>query len=179
MTARPFAALLALVVAGSACKDDPASPDGPLAPDGDELKPGIHTLLALPATDQWVAAKEYEVRLHLKAVDIEGEVSSFQGELRYDHGVIEIVEAGFPDGLMGAWNETRPGVMRFAAVSLESVDARPALELVVTSTRPVRSGDFTVVLEEVIATEAFENLTPKVAGDAPILVHDGVDAGRR
>jgi len=174
VTIRGVTVLLAVALAAAACEDDPVNPDGSVTRDElEDLGPGIHTVLSIPGLDDWTPDKVYQVRLHLKKVEVEGEVSSYQGELLFDESVIEVLEAGFPEGLMGAWNQTKPGVIRFAGVTLEAVGIRPALELLVTSSRPLRPGDFRVKLEEVIATEAYENLTSAVVGgDRPLLTRE-------
>jgi len=168
---------LALVAALAGCKDDPVKPGEPIgADDLERLSPGIHAVLSVPQLEEWTPERSYHVRLHLKAVDVGAGVSSYQGELLYDDRVVQIVEATFPDGLMGVWNETKPGVVRFAGISLEAVGARPAIDLVVTTTRRLQARDFSVSLEEVVGVESFENLTSRVAKqDRPLLTKDVLD----
>ena len=178
-------AVVALVAFAGACDDDPVQvPEAGGLP-ADELEglaKGLHPVVSVPGLGSWSQGSPTTIRLHLQAVDVPGTVQSYQGELRYDPDRLQVREAAFPDGFLGAWNVVEPGVLRFAGVTLEGVDVRPVVELTVTAAQRPSATDFQVVLEEVVGSDAdgtFQDLTPQVVTRSnPLFTHRHLDTKR-
>ena len=108
------------------------------------------------------AGEVSEIRVLLLDVEIEGAIAAYQGELHYDAEALEVLDARFADGVLGAWAIPEKGRLRFAGAALEGIEDAPALVLQVRAVRPPMASDFRVVLEEITAAEGFADLTSKV-----------------
>lgn len=169
----PLCALLA-------CHDDLVEPDQPALPEEiSTLPPGIHPVLSIPGLDAVGPGTSFVLRVHLFAVGLDDPVASYQGELHFDPDALEIQGGSVPDGILGAWNLTDPGVIRFAGATLEGVGDRPVVELDARAKRRLRAQDFTVTLEEVVAADGFRALTAQVTNGAPILTDAILDLSVR
>ncbi len=149
-----------------ACDDSRVA--GPGAADDalQRLPPGIHPVLFVPPG----AGAVHEIRLHLYGVETDASVASYQGEITYDAEALEIVGATFDEGVMGAWNVTRPGHLRIAGISLDGISGTPAVTLKVRSSRIPVAADFHVKLEELRGSGDFIDLTGRVVErDHPVL----------
>lgn len=149
-----FALVLSLaLVAG--CKDA-VQPQEPNVLEG--LGPGIHPVVVVASRGGGSAS----VELQLRRVQTSATVASYQGELEYDARALKLTGAELPKGVMGAWNETSPGKVRFAGAVLEGLADGPVLVLHFTTSGSIRGDGFRVKLEEVVATEGFTDLSPQV-----------------
>jgi hypothetical protein len=151
---RRSAALLA-GVALAACEGQPVAPQtaDPLAGMG----PGIHPVLVVAPAEGGA-----QVDLHLRRVQVEVSVASYQGELRYDAGAMRLSSAQLPAGVVGAWNEVQPGRVRFAGVAPSGVGDGAVLTLrFAAASQPARES-FGLVMEELIAPD-FAELTDRVS----------------
>jgi len=172
-------ALLAVVLALSACEDDPAKPHA-LTGDGDpvvlkDLPPGIYPVFSAPGWTSRKPGVPIHTSVRLIGVKMDEKIASYQGELRYDPKTVTIKDVQVPNGLMAVWNETEPGVIRFAGVSVEGLAEVPILLFDIESDGPIRAADFRVRLEEVVAAKDFANLTDAVAKqDAPVLTGEWI-----
>lgn len=160
----PAALAMCGLVVAMACQDQVVAPSALELgnPELADLPPGIHAVLAIPGLETAAPSQITRVRLHLVEVAQEQTVASWQGELRYDAEGMEILDAAFADGLVGAWHLVEPGRLRFAGIALEGLKGTAALELTVRAGRVPRRGDFTVKLEEVVGREGFAVLTGQV-----------------
>ena len=153
---------LALVSGIGACEDEATNPAG-LAeegiPDLEALEPGIHTVFLAPSLTSAHRGEPLSMSVHLLGVGIEEEIASYQGEIRYDSGKVQIGTIGVPDGLMAVWNQVEEGLIRFAGVAIEGLSTSPILLFELTSDGPVHPSDFEVEIEEIIASEGFKDLT--------------------
>lgn len=159
--------IMALGIVLPACRDKLIEP-APGLPSVDELSrelgPGIHPVVALPTASAWRSGQA-PIRIHLLAVDVDVRVQSYQGWIRFDPELMEVLDGSSPEGILGAWNEVTPGAVRFAGVSLEGVGDGQVLELRVKARRPIVAGDLALSLDEVTgtqATAAFKNLMSDV-----------------
>lgn len=151
--------LVASVVVG--CDDDPVMPSGFETEVLENLEPGIHLILSAPDMDPTGGGVTH-LRIHLKAVELPAGIASYQGELRFDPDVISVLGGRVPEGLMGVWHEVEPGRVRFAGVSMEGIGDEAVLVLELESERALRSTDFEGVVEEVVSTEEFTEVTREV-----------------
>ena len=151
--------LVAGVVVG--CDDDLVMPPGFETEVLEQLGPGIHLILSAPDMDP-VGGGVMHLWIHLKAVKLQGGIASYQGELRFDPDVMSVIGGRVPEGLMGVWHEVEPGRVRFAGVSMEGIGDEAVLVLEVESERVLRSTDFEGVVEEVVSTEEFTEVTREV-----------------
>jgi hypothetical protein len=108
------------------------------------------------------AAGAATLELHLKRVAMTEKVASFQGQLTYDRATLRLTGASVPAGITGAWNEVRPGVVRFTGVSVDGVAEGAVLVLQFAATAPVAEGALTLAMEEIVAAEGFANLKSKL-----------------
>ncbi|HEX2091742.1 MAG TPA: cohesin domain-containing protein [Longimicrobiaceae bacterium] len=138
-----------------ACKDA-AQPMEPDVLEG--LGPGIHPVVVVAGK----SGSTTQVELHLRRVQVEDRVASYQGELEYDTGKLSLVGAELPGGIAGAWNETAPGKIRFAGATLEGIADAAVLVMRFEAKGDVKAGAFKVRMEEVVASVEFRNLTPQV-----------------
>ena len=160
------AAALLLGVALAACERQPAAVPVETDPFAG-LGPGIHPVLVVAAQD----AESARVELYLKRVEVSEQVASYQGELRYDVGRMKLSAAELPSGVAGVWNEVEPGRVRFAAAAPGGVGDAPALTLRFAPQGRIERTAFTLNMEEVVASQAFANITAKVVkqtGDRPL-----------
>lgn len=128
------------------------------------LDPGIHPVMVVASQSGNTATLE----LHLKRVKVDASIASFQGELSYDASAMKLTGAELPQGIMGSWNETAPGTVRFAGAALEGIGDRAVLVLRFTG-KGVRAESFRVMMEEIVSAAGFENLASSlVARDQPI-----------
>jgi hypothetical protein len=152
------AAALLLGVALAACERQPAASQVPQPDPLAGLGPGIHPVLVVDAR-----ADSARVELHLRRVQVSARVASYQGELRYDPATLTLAGAQLPGGVAGAWNEVAPGRVRFAAAASAGVGDGAVLTLrFAAATAPVRES-FQLVMEEVVASEGFADLTEQVS----------------
>ena len=122
------------------------------------LAPGIHPLMVVTNQSGGTAT----LALYLKQVQVNATVASYQGELSYDPSVLKLEGAELPQSVVGAWNETKPGQVRFAGAAMTGVTAGPVLTLRFTSKGTVQAEIFKLRMEEVVGAKDFENLTGKV-----------------
>lgn len=135
--------------------DDPRA----TTPD-DEVRPGA-------AVDQ-----EVVVLVHLKRVEVDADIASFQGRLSYSGNALALLGGKVPGPALGAWHEVEPGVIRFAGLVTEGLATdEPVLELRFQLTgEQVTSELFELELEEVVAVDGYQELTERVVRrDRPLL----------
>lgn len=173
--------LPSVLLAVVACQDEVTAPlSSGLPIELQRLEQGIHPVLSIPALDRTGGGELVEIHLHLRSVDVEGPVASYQGEFRFDPDALSVIEGRFPEGLLGAWNEVEPGLVRFAGVSLEGLGEGAALTLTVETHRSLAAGDFQINVEEVVMAEGFTDLTDQVVRrDVPILTRARFDTKTR
>jgi hypothetical protein len=123
----------------------------------ERLDPGIHPVLVTAEN-----GTEARVELHLKRVDVDDKVASYQGELTYDAETLVLSGGEIPSGITGAWNEVEKGKVRFAGVSLGGIEEGAVLTLTFTAQRALDASDFELKMEEIVAVEGFQNLTTRV-----------------
>jgi hypothetical protein len=160
MVAVPVLGLAALLGCSDLFGTDARQPEADLLA---QLEPGIHPVLVVAGE----GGGEATVELHLKRVAVTATVASFQGELTYDVAALALAGARMPEGIMGVWNETEKGKVRFSGVSLEGIGEGAVLSLQFTTARQVEASAFTLKMEELVGTEGFENLTEKVKQKTP------------
>jgi hypothetical protein len=158
--------ILALVwIAPVACADPVPKADATVN-DGSTvlgtLEPGIHPVISIPGWTPDAGEGSFEVHLHLISVGVSERIGSFQGELRYDSQVVEVLDGEVPIGLLGAWNITGPGVIKLAGVNPEGLGASAVLSLTVHASGSLQGRHFEVRLEEVSAAEGFGSLRHQV-----------------
>jgi hypothetical protein len=124
----------------------------------ENLGPGIHPVVVVTNQSEGKAT----VALYLKQVQVTATLASYQGELSYDATAFKLEGAELPQGIVGAWNETKPGQVRFAGAAMTGLSAGPVLTLHFTGKGAVRADAFTLRMEEVVGAANFENLTEKV-----------------
>jgi hypothetical protein len=122
------------------------------------LGPGIHPVVVLAAQSGSTA----DVQLHLRRVQVEAGIASYQGELTYDTGSLTLRSAELPRGITGAWNQTAPGKIRFAGAALDGIGDRPVLVLHFNTRREVGAADFGVKIEEVVSSSDFRSLSSRL-----------------
>lgn len=122
------------------------------------LAPGIHPIVVLAG----INAGTTDVQLHLRRVQVDATISSFQGELSYDTNAMTLKGAELPQAVMGAWNEIAPGKVRFAGAALEGVADAPVLTLHFEAKQAVQGNAFGVKMEEIVAATDFHSLTTQV-----------------
>jgi len=178
---RLFGAVLAVSLAASACDDDILAPDPNALPQEiQELPSGLHPVVSIPGLADFVPGGLIRIDVYLYAVDVPDGVAAYQGELSFVSSALSIKEGGFAEGVLGAWNEASPGTVRFAGAALEGIGSRPILQLTARAVRAPAAEDFTVVMEEVIATQGFANLTAHMAIAArPVLTRAVLDLNGR
>lgn len=125
------------------------------------LGPGIHPVLVMAGPPS--AGGVVQVEVHLRQVGMSAKMASYQGKLGYDTGMLKISRVELPKGVMGAWNETAAGQVRFAGASPEGLSAGPVLVLTFMPRGKVTAGAFTLRMEEVVGAADFADLTPHVA----------------
>lgn len=153
---RALALVLGLaLVAG--CKDA-VSPQEPDVLAG--LGPGIHPIVVLASRSGPTA----QVEIHLKRIQVDDRVASYQGELEFDTKVLTLSGAEIPSPVMGAWNETAPGKVRFAGAALDGVPDGAVLVLRFTTRGrgSVLAEDFKLRMEELVAATGFKDLSPQL-----------------
>jgi hypothetical protein len=149
------ATALALGVALAACERQPAASQTPDPLAG--LGPGIHPVLVVAPAEGGA-----RVELHLRRVQVQGQVASYQGELRYDAAALRLAGAQLPAGVAGAWNEVQPGVVRFAGAAPAGLPDGAVLTLRFAASSPPVRESFELAMEEVVAHD-FANLTQSVS----------------
>jgi hypothetical protein len=149
------AAALLLAAALAACDRHPVVAPKPDPVAG--LGPGIHPVLVLGASEGGA-----QVELHLRRVQVQAQVASYQGELLYDAAKLRLERAQFPAGVAGAWNEVQPGRVRFAGAASAGVPEGAVLTLRFTALAPPVRESFALVMEEVVAHD-FSSLTGRVS----------------
>ncbi|HEX2079834.1 MAG TPA: cohesin domain-containing protein [Longimicrobium sp.] len=149
------AAALLVSAALAACERQPAASQTPDPLGG--LEPGIHPVLVVAAAEGGA-----QVELHLRRVQVQGRVASYQGELRYDASVLRLRGAQLPAGVAGAWNEVEPGRVRFAGAAPGGVPDGAVLTLRFAASAPPVRESFAVAMEEVVAHD-FADLTASVS----------------
>lgn len=122
------------------------------------LSSGIHPLLFVAEQTDESAT----VELHLARVDVEARIASFQGELKYDGAQLTLSDVQVPRGITGMWNEPDKGRIRFAGVSVEGIDGGAVLSLSFETSNAIRADHFELVMEELVASEAFQDLAPQL-----------------
>ncbi len=119
------------------------------------LAPGIHPIVVVGGRSGNVT----QVELHLKRIQVDASISSYQGELEYDTGALTLAGAELPGGIVGAWNEPSTGKVRFAGAALEGIGENPVLLLRFTSKGEVQRGSFKLKVEEIVAAADFQSLS--------------------
>lgn len=168
-----WTALAALALALGACNDLPS--EGKTSEQPPVLRfdePGIYPVLVVAGQEGDAAT----VELHLKRVDVTDEVASFQGELTYDAARMTVTGTEIPAGITGAFNETEPGVLRFAGVSLDGIERGAVLRLQLRAAAPVTADAFELRMQEIVA-ETFQDLVPQLRqpGTRPLLTHAALE----
>jgi hypothetical protein len=146
-----IAASLALVI--SACSDE----DRDLPGEPQFTEPGIHPVLVVAAQNATTAT----MRLELKRVAVAEKIASFQGEISYDTTQMRLTDASVPARITGAWNEVRPGTVRFTGLAVSGIDSGAVLTLQFAATRPVAAEALSLKMEEIVADD-FADLKPKL-----------------
>jgi hypothetical protein len=134
MVAVPVLGLAALLGCSDLFGTDAQQPEADVLP---QLEPGIHPVLVVAGEGE--GAGKATVELHLKRVAVTATVASFQGELTYDVAALALAGARMPEGIMGVWNETEKGKVRFSGVSLEGIGEGAVLSLQFTTARQVEA----------------------------------------
>lgn len=119
---------------------------------------GIHPVLVLAGQRDGEAT----VELHLQRVQVAERIGSYQGWLRYDAGRYTLQAASIPRGITGAANEPQAGTIRFAGIAVEGIDGGAVLSLRFSTRGPVTAEGFELSLEELVASEGFADLKPRV-----------------
>lgn len=122
------------------------------------LEAGIHPIVVVANQ----SAGKATVALYLKQVQVNSAVASYQGELSYNADALKLDGAELPQGVVGAWNEIKPGQVRFAGAAMSGVSAGPVLTLRFTTKTAVQPEAFKLRMEEVVGSANFENLTKQV-----------------
>lgn len=163
-----------------ACHDDLVESDPYGLPEEIKaLPPGLHPVISIPDLGQFVPGSVIKISIHLHAVDVSSAIASYQGEFGFPPDLLTIVRGDFTDEVLGAWNETSPGIVRFAGAVLDGVGSRPILELTVRATRRPSPNDFTVVIEEAIGAGQFADLTSMIPSETtPVLTEAVLYTGR-
>lgn len=129
------------------------------------LAPGIHPVVVLAAA----AGDAATVELHLKRVGVDARIASFQGELGYDQEKLTLAGAELMPGVMGAWNESAPGTVRFAGAAADGMGEGAVLTLRFTTKGEVAGGAFRVKVEELVSSTDFQDLSSQlVAREQPV-----------
>lgn len=149
---------LALLVLG-ACGDTISNARPGTEPPAEQGPPGITPQMVVVSESADVAT----VELRLRRVGVTQPIASVQGVLTYDDRALDLAGAETGAGVTGAWNEVRPGVIRFSGVALGGLGDAAVVRLRFSAAAAVRAEQFSVTLEEVIAAEGFENLTTRAA----------------
>lgn len=158
-----YAAPLALGLGLLAGCENAVEPQEPGILDG--LAPGIHPVVVLTSSAGGSAA----VELQLKRIGVDAKIASFQGELVYDAQRLSLTGAELSQGVMGAWNESAPGTVRFAGAAAEGLAQDGVLKLRFTAKGAVAGDAFRVKLEELVSSADFQDLAPRlVARDQPL-----------
>lgn len=148
--------VLALGVALLAGRPSPLQPQSRGVLDG--LGPGIHPVVVLASRTGSTAT----VELHLKRVEVDARIASFQVELGYDRDRLSLAGAELRRGVMGAWNESAPGKVRFAGAVAEGLGEGAVVTLRFTAKGEVTGEAFRVRVEELVSTANFQDLTPRL-----------------
>ncbi len=152
--AAPFALALALgLLAGC---ENAVQPQEPSVLEG--LAPGIHPIVVLTSR----AGDAATVELHLKRVGVDAKIASFQGELAFDRESLALSGAELKPGVMGAWNESAPGTVRFAGAVAEGMADGPVLTLRFVAKGAVDGRAFRVKLEELVSSADFQDLSARL-----------------
>jgi hypothetical protein len=160
---RRYAVPLALGLGLLAGCENAVEPQEPGILDG--LGPGIHPVVVLTSANGGNAS----VELQLKRIGVDAKIASFQGEFVYDAQRLSLAGAEMSPGLMGAWNETAPGTVRFAGAAAEGLAQDAVLKLRFTTKGTVAGDAFRVRLEELVSSTDFQDLAPRlIARDQPL-----------
>ncbi|HEX8362692.1 MAG TPA: hypothetical protein VF613_21400 [Longimicrobium sp.] len=125
----------------------------------EELAPGIHPAVVLGAR----AGDTVRAELRLHQVGMSAVVSSFQGELAYDAGEMELADVELPRDVMVAWNKVEEGKIRFAGATTEGLRSEPMLVLRFVPRSAMSAASFKLHMEEIVAeAEGFQNVTARV-----------------
>jgi hypothetical protein len=146
-----IAASLALVISG--CSDE----DRDLPGEPQFTEPGIHPVLVVAAQN----ASSATMQLQLKRVAVAEKIASFQGEISYDTTQMRLTDASVPARITGAWNEVRPGTIRFTGLAVSGIDSGAVLNLQFSATKPVTIESLSLRMEEIVAGD-FADLKPKL-----------------
>lgn len=122
------------------------------------LAPGIHPIVVLTSR----AGNAATVELHLKRVGVDARIASFQGELEFATERLTLAGAELSPGVMGAWNESAPGKVRFAGAAMEGLGEGAVLRLRFTAKGAVEGDAFQVKVEELVSSADFQDLSPRV-----------------
>lgn len=156
---RGAVAIVFAVGALAACEAPtlPAAEEDPLA----DLEPGIHPVVAVTARQGTGAS--VELRLH--RVEVLSRIASYQGELRFDPDRLALQEVSFPEGVLGAWWEVKPGRLRLAGARLEGLPEGAVLVLRVQERKQgvLDARAFRFEVEELRAAGDFRDLLPLLA----------------
>lgn len=166
---RKTAVLAILAMALAACIDDTTQPGVPEAVI-DDAEQGIYAVFRdARATAEagtgdvlYFGSGDVTVGLHLVRVDIDAPISSYQGQVEWDAGRLEFLNALVPDGILGSWHEVKPGRVRFAGISVQGLPDGPALLFRFRAREAEGSTELKPVLEEVTGELGTVNLTSRV-----------------
>lgn len=116
---------------------------------------GIHPSIVVGKTSGAVT----QVEVHLRRVQTDARIGSFQGEIGFRSDLGAVVGAVLPEGVTGSWNEVAPGRLRFAGAALGPVADGAILSLAIEGSRVPKVSDFTLKIEEITAPDQYSNLT--------------------
>lgn len=140
---------------GSGSRPDPEKPAVQEA--------GIHPVLVLVRQRDGAAT----VELHLNRVQVAHRIGSYQGQLKYDAGRYTLTAARVPQGITGAANEPAAGTIHFAGISMDGIQAGAVLSLEFSTRAPVTAEAFELAFEELVASEGFADLKPRLRQLSP------------
>ena len=150
------AALVPLAMA--ACEQAPSPVLPPAEPPALPAEPGIHAVIVAAAQTEDSAT----IELYLRRVQVPEAVASFQGVLEYDTSHLKLSRATFAAGAVGDFNEVAPGRVRLATASPSGLGDGPVATLTFARTAAVDGTAFKIEVEELVAQQAFANLTSRV-----------------
>jgi hypothetical protein len=129
--------------------------------------PGIHPVVVVASQ----TGGEAKLELRLERVAVVSKIASYQGELTYDRAALQLKSASIPAGITGAWNEVRPGVLRFTGVAVDGVPDGAVLAMTFAASAPVEAKAITLKMEELVASEGFADLKAQLRqqGASPML----------
>jgi hypothetical protein len=106
-------------------------------------------------------ASSATMQLQFKRVAVAEKIASFQGEISYDTTEMRLTDASVPSRITGAWNEVRPGTIRFTGLAVSGIDSGAVLNLQFSVRKPLAAEALSLKMEEIVADD-FADLKPKL-----------------